>query len=331
MAKISMASFWETFIKIELMVKIIRSKWLYINLIIIILAVNGFLRYRKFVYIPEKDSAYRIENFSLGENGEKPFYQTEKDYLFVQNSEELLKNRIMKFIAGSYYRLYKKQYKGGILYTQNLKLSEEQFPEIYWMATDACKIIGFEEIPLVFIGSQNSSSITLTSYHNPKIIIGADYLWAYKPEELRYLIARELVHIKCNHTYLLDLVKGFEAIADSWVPDVFAEFIFGNMGIEFMNWYKEAQITADRGALAVTGDPEVAVSALIKSNIGANYEDQYGKANPYELIKQLDIIQSNSKLGKFAIMAEFRNPTPFIILRVKNLLEFYEENELIFK
>lgn len=331
MSKISMSKFWEAFIKIEILLKIIRSKWLYVNMIIIILAIHGFTKYKQFVYIPQSDSDYRIENYSLGEDGEKPFYQTEKDYEFVRQSENLLKNRIMKYISASYYRLYKKHYKTAILYTQNIVVSEKQFPDIYWMVTDACDIIGLKKVPLIFIGNEESDSIILTGYINPKIIIGSDFLWAYKPEELRFLIARKIVHVKCKQIYLLDMVKGFGAVADSWMPDFFARYIFGNMGIKFLEWYREAQITADRGALAITGDVKVATNALIKSNIGSNYEDMYGYADPDELVKQLDKIESDKKLNKFAIMAELRNPTPFVLLRIKNLMKFYKENELIFK
>ena len=331
MKRSSMPSFWRSFIQIEIMIKLIKSKWLYINIIIFCLAVSGYLSYRKFVYIPAQDNDYKIENYSLGGNGKKPFYQTQKDFDFVINSEKMKTNKMMKTIYGCYYNLYKKYYKEGILYTQNILLNENQFPEIYWMITDACSIIGLERIPLVFISNQKNNEIVLTSYRNPKIIIGSDYLWAYKQDELRYLLSRELVHIKCGHVFLLDMIKGLGVIADSWVPEMFSKFIFGNMGMEFMNWYREAQISADRGAITITGDSQVAVNALVKSNIGANFEDQYSEINPNELIKQLDKINKVNKTSKFAIMAELRNPTPFIILRVKNLIEFYNENELIFK
>jgi Zn-dependent protease with chaperone function len=317
--------------RLEILIKLVKNKWFYICLLIIVLASIGYRKYRQFVYIPEEGKDFRLESFSLGHRGEKPFYQSDDDYELTLELEEMKNKPALKYVAGKYYDLYRERFSQGKLASQNIEVNGKQFPEIYWMVKDACEIIGIDRIPGVYMGRSVSEELIVTNYRNPNVIIGSEFLWAFKPEELRFLLAREIVHIKCNHVFFLDMIKGVKSVINAALPDFISEFIVGSMGIKFMNWYKEAEITADRGALVVTGNIDVAIHALIKLNIGANFEDLYGEPDPREYIKQIDKLDESAVSTTSAAMFELKNPNPFLTMRVRNLLRWYNANRVIFK
>jgi len=168
-------------------------------------------------------------------------------------------------------------------------------------------------------------------FTRPSIVIGNDFLWAFKPEELRYLIARQIGHIHCKHVYLLDITKGVRSLLDSTLPDFLAKVFLGGLSGNLLEWMKEAQISADRAGLLVTGDVDVACRALIKLNIQASLDDFYGQPNPEVFAIQTVAMGSDRVTTASAALAELKNPNPFLTMRVADLLGFFEANAALFK
>ncbi|MFV1951813.1 MAG: M48 family metalloprotease [Nitrospinota bacterium] len=161
--------------------------------------------------------------------------------------------------------------------------------------------------------------------------ISSDFTWAFKPEELRFLLTREVAHIKLGHLFYLDIIAGMRSFTRIGLPRFVSEVIVGSVGVEMMHWYKEAEISADRGALVVTGDINVALQALVKLNIGANFEDNYSKVNIDTYLQQLSLLQEDRIETASAVIHELENTNPFITVRCRHLSLWYKENDVIFK
>lgn len=327
-------------IKVEILKKLFTSKWFYIIIFIGILMSIGAYNYKKAIYIPEDDKVFRIENFSLGKDGGRPFYQTEKDWELTKKLTAVKDKFIFKYLARKYYEIYKNNYSKGRLATQFIEINENQLPLIYKMLEFANEEIQLEKLPKIYVAKSMGTDIMITNYQNPVIILSADFFWAFDENELMFLLARELVHIKCNHIFFLDMIKGLQALFNSALPDFIADFIAGNMGIQLMEWYREAEISADCGGLTVTGDYATAANALMKLNVGVNIEDFFGdddyksgfqKLNPNAYIDQIKELENNSVAGASALMHELQNDNPFLTIRVRYLKKWYETNYKHFK
>ncbi|HEC96607.1 MAG TPA: M48 family peptidase [Nitrospirae bacterium] len=300
-------------------------------ILLFLFLVLGYKQYRQVIYIPEDGSAFKLDNYSLGSKGDKPFYQTDDDLRLSRELSILSDSKAGYFFSKQYYRLYKRHYSEGKLMTQMIRVGKDQLPRIYNMVKDACEILGVKKVPNIYITKSNGTNMRITNRLNPTIFISSDFTWAFKPEELRFLLAREVAHIRLRHLYYLDIISGMRSFTGMALPKFVSEVIVGSIGIKLMQWDKEAEISADRGALVVTGDINVALQALVKLNIGANFEDNYPGLNIDAYINQLSSLKDDRIETASAVIHELENNNPFITVRVRNLSLWYKENDIIFK
>jgi len=303
--------------------------------LLLIVALLGYatVRYERLILAPNESEWTSV---SLDDLLTDRWYETADGRRLTQHLASLVNAPPMKLALGLYYKEYRHRYAPGIKQTQYIQVGPNQFPRIYAMVTDACAALGKVDgkpiaVPRVYVGWTGKRSFEVTNVTNPSIVIGNDFLWAFTPAQLRYLIARQIGHIQCKHIYLLDVSKGVRSILNSALPDFFARIILGGVGSNMVAWLDEAETTADRAGLLVTGDVDIACEALIKLNIMASLDEAYGKPDPETFAAQTSNIAGGRLASASAILAELKNPNPFLTTRVASLLRFYEANASLFK
>lgn len=272
----------------------------------------------------------KVENFSLGELGDKPFYQTDRDYELLRQFDKGSGTLELKWLLEHYNEYYARYFRFGGLDTTGIQVNQQQFPEIYQMVLDAAEILEVSP-PRVYLVQDTGPTIRSTFHQNPIILISANFTWAFSPEQLRYLIAREVGHIKTNHVLYRDMLSVFQEYSDKAVPVKLLQWVRGEQQRLLIEWLLESEITADRAGLVVTGNPEVAAQALVKLKMGANVEFHYGPVNIKEYLQQLKSIQSFNQQGIGVLLAEIQSEHPFMPKRVASLLEFYRQNQQVFQ
>ncbi len=309
-----------------------RSKWLWALALIVILLLFGTRQYERLVLQPPEDNWPEITpNDLLSEH----WYETDEGRHLSEELGEITDSRAMEFITGLYYREYKRRYSPGYKNTQLIKVGPDQFPPLWEMVTEACATLGAIDHdvppPTVYVGWTDDRDMEITNFVTPSLVINNDYLWVFTPEEMRFLVARQIGHIHCRHVYFLDVTKGARALLESALPDMLGRMVLGGAGTKLLDWMQEAHITADRAGLLVTGDIDVACQALIKLNILSNPEVYYGPPNPEAFAAQVGLLTSDRVTTAAAALAEMKNPNPFLTTRVGDLLRFYEANRSLFK
>ena len=86
------------------------------------------------------------------------------------------------------------------------------------------------------------------------------------PAELRAVIAHELGHLKCDHGVWLTVANLLTLGAE--ITPLVPSFVAANFNDELMRWVRAAELSCDRAALLVAGDPSVVVSVLMKLSGG---------------------------------------------------------------
>lgn len=310
-----------------------RSKWFWTLLLLVILLVFGTRRYEQLILQPPEDDWHAV---ALEDLLSERWYETTEGRRLSEELGHITDSRPMRFITGLYYQEYKKRYSPGYKNSQLIKVGPDQYPELSEMVTEACNTLGAIDgdgvpVPSVYLGWTGGRGMEITNFTSPSLVISHDFLWAFSPEELRYLIARQMGHIHCKHIYFLDVNKGARALLDSALPDLIGRMVLGGTGTMLLDWTKEAHITADRAGLLVTGDIDIACRALIKLNILANPEVYYSQPNPEAFAAQAKLLMNDRVTTAAAALAELRNPNPFLTVRVGDLLHFYAANSALFK
>ena len=307
----------------------LRSKWPYVLLVLLVAWAWGF------------DRLYRDTRDLLSQHGEEwetvvltrdpPTFQRDEDVRLTRLLLQRNRTAIFRAVNRTHYERYGRGSLHGRLQTQYIRASRNQLPEIHEMVADACSRLRVDPVPRVYVGRNPAEPLTLLDWHEPTLIVDGELLWAYDREELRYLLAREIAHVKCNHVFLLEMMHALRRLLGFALPDAVSSALFGTVGADFATWRREAEMSADIGGLLVTGDVSVARSALLKLVVGADYDLEYGAANPNAFAEQLVSLEVTRATAMGVAVGELNSPDPFLTLRVANLQRVYEANPNVFK
>jgi Zn-dependent protease with chaperone function len=248
---------------------------------------------------------------------EHPFDKKALDTLESTKGLGLVGNFITKYTIE---RLYTVQYTGS-----NLKITNENYPDIYQYLEYACKVLDVERIPDLYIQwGYNVNACTVGSEH-PIVILNSGVLDLCDDEEILFVIGHECGHIKSNHMlyhmmaqlidYIINMIPGGALIG---APLQFALYY----------WDRMSEFTADRAGLLCCQNKNTAIRALIK--MAGLPIKQFPNVNinaflkQAEEFKQLDYENLN-KVIKFISIADATHP--WTVMRASQLIDWIESGE----
>lgn len=313
--------------------KMLHSRKLWLLALLLVMVFYGTWQYERLILAPPNDSWRAATATDLLADH---WYATADGLRLTEELQKAIDSPPLRLLNGLYYREFKNRYSPGLKNSQFVKVGPDQYPALYEMVVEACNALGASDgkpvpVPTVYLGWTGQHGFEITNFTNPSLVIGNDFLWAFEPAELRFLIARQIGHLHCRHVYFLDINKGMRSLLNSALPALFGRLIVGSIGGKLLDWSKEAHITADRAGLLVTGDVDIACRALIKLNILVNLNETYGKPNPEAFAAQTQALMNDRVTVAGAALAEMGNPNPFLTTRVGDLLHFYQVNASLFK
>ena len=150
---------------------------------------------------------------------------------------------------------------------------------------------------------------------SPKVVVvHSALLRALDPEELCFVVSHEIGHVRLGHTVLNSLIGGL-----SGIPSPPAAFAL--LRLAFLWWNRACEHSADRAGLLACGNPDKAISALVKISTGGavlspaelahvlRQAEAAGQTNnPLQdaLATHPHIVRRIAELRSFAASAEYR-------------------------
>lgn len=214
-----------------------------------------------------------------------------------------------------------------------LEVNKLQLPDVYEVVAELCEILDME-IPKIYVFENYYFSISAEGLDKPWIQISTKSLENFSDEELRFAIARELVHIKLDHikyeVLCEEFTKNIETASQVITLPGYAaasEQAFDVYRNRFIliaaNWTRISEYTADRCALvACDFDITSAVSVILKQIL--NSSDLAEQVDLPSFLHQTEAIMSfTTTAAKFTRMDEMAPYGPF---RIKELISFASVN-----
>lgn len=210
-----------------------------------------------------------------------------------------------------------------------LEINEHQMPNIYNVVLDLCNIIDIN-VPPIYVFESYYFSVSAEGLDKPWIQISTKSLENLSLEELRFVIARELAHIKLGHmkwevlceqfSKNLDLASDIVTIPCYQAASQQAFKIYmDRFKLISANWNRISEYTADRCALVMCNwDIISAQSAILKQILNSSLLAK--NVNLSSFLKQTEAIMSfKTNAAKFTRMDEMAPYGPF---RLKELIAF---------
>lgn len=223
---------------------------------------------------------------------------------------------IAKVMEYSFERVY---YLQNV--ADNVRVSDKMFPKLNRYLEWGCKILGVDK-PEFYVSLDPAYNAFTYGHTKPFIVITSALLNLLDEQEKMFVICHELGHIKCEHV-LYTLVAENLAV----LIEIFGKMTLGlgsllgaGLALPLLDWYRKAELSADRAGLLAVQDPNVGMRTFMKLAGGA--ESLLADMDQTEFLRQIRAYEDRdaSTLDRaYKLLITIMRTHPFPIMRAKHL------------
>jgi Zn-dependent protease with chaperone function len=181
------------------------------------------------------------------------------------HSIPMLDQVVRKLIEYGYERALRQ-----VLLAGSIRLGSEQLPEAWAMHRAACARLDLDEVPDLYLTQFPMTNAMAIGSDRPMVVLNSRTVEVLDTEELRTVLGHEAAHVLSDHvlyqTALVILVQAGTTIAR--LP-VMAGLPLLAVKLALLEWYRAAELSADRAATLVNRDPLVTSRTLMVMAGGA--------------------------------------------------------------
>ena len=236
-----------------------------------------------------------------------------------------LEKLVRKFNEYSIERLLRIRYTGS-----NLRVSADSFPEVHEKVLQACEILDLPKAPDIYIQADGSLNAFTAGIDKPLLVLNSGCIDMLSDDELFFVIAHELGHIKSGHVLYYQIAEFLPVIGEIIGAATLGIGGLFSMGLEvaLLNWQRMSEFTADRAGILASQDADVAIRAMMK--IAGLPQKFYGSINTEDFIAQarefsgLDINKLDRVAKAISIMGETH---PWTVMRAHEFLKWIDSGD----
>jgi Zn-dependent protease with chaperone function len=206
-----------------------------------------------------------------------------------------------------------------------VKLGPDQVPEVWRRYIQATTVLDLPSVPdLYAFNGADTNAMTLGANH-PIIVAKSSLLGSYTDDEVQTVLAHEVGHVLSEHYYYTTALVLLRQFLEGSLPK---SLLLGlparAMYLALLEWSRAAELSADRAAALVRGDPLDPCRLMMRMAGGAlagmNFEAFLKQATEYN--EEDDLFSRHARFW-----AELKMSHPFAVRRVKELVEWVQSGE----
>lgn len=213
---------------------------------------------------------------------------------------------------------------------ERVRVTAKQCPKIHELVREGCTVLDIAEMPEVYITTTYNLNGLSFGIKKFTMILTTGLVDLLTEDELRFVVAHELSHIKCNHMMYKTLLY-LLAFVGTEIFGIFfkvAAITFLPLEMKLRAWERKAEFSCDRGGLLVVQNPEIAQTALVK--LAGASKSLLPSVNMEEILKQADELKDMDEEFFVRAMKIYHNmfrSHPFPIIRIKEVHNWSQSNQ----
>lgn len=177
------------------------------------------------------------------------------------------KPRMGKLFASLERSLEDEEYLKNL--ADNTRLNENQAASLYRLVEEVAADARMPT-PRVFLDTQAEVNAWALGQNSPMITLTSALVDQFSEAEVRAVVAHELGHIKCQHTFYRLVSEGFDPVAAAASALPGGSLIALAIRWHLMDWFRKSELSSDRFSLLVTGNLQAVQSVILRLAGGAS-------------------------------------------------------------
>jgi Zn-dependent protease with chaperone function len=222
-------------------------------------------------------------------------------------------------------RLLRVQYTGSYL-----RVTADSFPDIHAKVLAAAEIIDLPIVPDVYLQPLGELNALTAGVEKPILVLSASAVDALTQDELDFVIAHELGHIKSGHVLYHQIATFMPVIGDMIGAATLGlgSLLSAPLQMALLRWQRMSEFTADRAGLLGCQDVTAAIGAMMKVaglpqrfHGAVNSEDFIAQAREFEALGE-DWINWTAKL-----LTGMGQTHPWTVMRAHEFLNWIDAGD----
>jgi len=211
----------------------------------------------------------------------------------------------------------------------NVRVTDKMFPRLHRYLQWGCKILGVEE-PEMYVNMEPVPNAYTYGHTRPFIVLTSGLVDMLDEQERMFVIGHELGHIKFGHVLYTVLAENIRVVIDLIGRATLGvgSLLGTGLALPLLDWYRKAELSADRAALLCVQDKDVAFRTFMKLAGGSVAMAE--QMDPEEFMRQIRAYEDadESTLNKaYKIWITAFRTHPFPIMRANHLDQWIESGE----
>jgi Peptidase family M48 len=206
-----------------------------------------------------------------------------------------------------------------------IRLSGSQIPTVWASYVQCVSILDLDSTPDLFVINDPNVNAMAIGAKTPIVVVNSSLIGSYSAAETQTVLAHEVGHVLSEHTYYTSALVLLQQFMQGALPK---SLLFGlparGLFYALLEWARAAELSSDRAAALVMGDPLAPCRVLMRLAGGAlpgmNFEAFLAQAAAYHDEEELF-----SRHARF--WTELSLTHPMAVRRVRELSEWVDSGE----
>jgi Zn-dependent protease with chaperone function len=206
-----------------------------------------------------------------------------------------------------------------------VRLGEQQIPQIWAQYIECVSILDLDRTPDLYVINDPEVNAMAIGAKTPIVVVNSSLIGSYTPAETQAVLGHEVGHVLSEHTYYTTALVLLHQFMKGALPkSLLLGLPVRGMYYALLEWARAAEMSSDRAAALVMGDPLVPCHVLMRLAGGAlpgmNFDAFLEQADAYE--DEEDLFSRQARFW-----SELSLTHPVAVRRVKELNAWVRSGE----
>jgi Zn-dependent protease with chaperone function len=148
---------------------------------------------------------------------------------------------------------------------QAVRLGPDQVPAAWALQVQCAYILDVTPVPALYVTQAAESNAMTIGTKSPVTLVKSGLVQNHESDELRVVLGHEMGHVLCDHVGLNTTLQLCSAILRGFLrSQPLAGLPVLGLYFALLEWSRMAELTSDRAAALVTGDPLIVCHTLMR-------------------------------------------------------------------